>query len=111
MTKKRTNPFAGKTNHTGTNANTPENMSMKELAEELSAMEKALGKEEFSRLLEEAIQNFEETKYDNEDFLDDNYFDDDDFYDFDMVTPSEWCQTHPENIVCGSDLYYAELAN
>ena len=86
MTKKRKNPFAGKTNHTGTNANSPENMSMKELAEELRYMEKALGKEEFSRLLEEAIQKFEDPTHDNEDFLDDDFDDDDDFYDFDMVT-------------------------
>ena len=112
MNKKRKNPFAGKMNRIGNNTKNPENMSMKELTEELRAMEKALGKERFSSLLEEAIQSFENTEYDEDEFHDDeDYDDEDDFYDLDMVTPSEWSQTHPANIVCGSDKYYSELAN
>lgn len=113
MAKIRKNPFAGKMNRTGNNAKTPENMSMKELTEELSAMEKALGKERFNSLLQEAIQHIEDSAdYDDEYFDDDVDFDDeDDFYDLDLVTSSEWSRTHPANIVCGSDLYYAELAN
>ena len=87
-------------------------MSMAEVTEELRAMEKALGKERFSSLLEEAIQSFENSEYNEGEFLDDeDYDDDDDFYDFDMVTPDEWSLTHPANIVCGSDKYYSELAN
>lgn len=84
-------------------------MSMEELTEELRAMEKALGKERFNSLLEEAIQNFGNSADDEDRDFDDE--DEDDFYDIDLVTTSEWCQTYPANIVCGSDLYYAELAN
>lgn len=107
MNKKRKNPFAGKTNRTGNNPETPENMSMEQLTEELRAMEKALGKERFNSLLEEAIRNFENSEGNEGDFYDDE----DDLYDFDLVTPSEWSRTHPANLVCGSDTYYAELAN
>ncbi len=87
-------------------------MSMAEVSEELRAMEKALGKEKFSRLFEEAIQSFENSEYNEDGFLDEeDYDDEDDFSDFDMVTPGEWSRTHPANIVCGSDKYYSELAN
>ncbi|MDE6478871.1 MAG: DUF3843 family protein [Muribaculaceae bacterium] len=111
MNKKRKNPFAGKTIHTRTNTKDPEHMSIAEVSEELRAMEKALGKEEFNRLLEEAIQNFEDSADHDDEYVDDDEYFDDDIFDFDMVTPSEWSRTHPANIVCGSDLYYAELAN
>ena len=106
MAKIRKNPFAGKNNTVNNNTKTPENMSLEQLTEELRAMEKALGKKRFASLLDEAIQNFEDSEG-----IDEYPEEVEDSYDFDLVTPSEWSKTHPANIVCGSDLYYAELAN
>lgn len=110
MDKKRKNPFAGKTNQIKSNSENPENMSIEELTLELKAMESALGKEKFSQLLEEAIRKFdntEESRNAMHDFLDNNENPD----DFDLVTAADWKETHPANLVCGSDKYYADLAN
>ena len=106
MAKIRKNPFAGRNNTVNNKPKTPEDMSLEELTEELRAMEKALGKKRFASLLDEAIQNFEDSEG-----IDEYPEEVEDSYDFDLVTPSEWSKTHPANIVCGSDLYYAELAN
>ncbi len=88
------------------NPRSTEEMSFEELTEELRTMETSLGQERFNSLMEEAILSLEET-YGSEDEL----HDEDDEYDFDLVTPIEWSQTHPAKLVCGSDAYYADLAN
>lgn len=103
MNRKRKNPFAGMANPRGDNAKSPENMSMWELTEELRRMEKALGKEQFNRLMEKAVEEYEFSR--EKDELD---HEGDDLLD--PVTTYEWNQTHPANLVCASDKYYADLA-
>ncbi len=88
------------------NPRSTEKMSFEELTEELRAMEKSLGKERFNSLMEEAILSLEDS-----DGIEDELYDEDDEYDFDLVTQIEWSQTHPAKLVCGSDAYYADLAN
>ncbi len=106
MTKKRKNPFEGKSSFMRENPKPTEEMSFEEWTEELRTMEKALGKERFNNLLEEALQGLN-----NSEEFDDELYDEEDAYEFDFVTSIEWSQTHPAKLVCGSDAYYAELAN
>lgn len=110
MDKKRRNPFAEKTNLKKPNSEDLGKMSLEELTQELKAMERAVGKEKFSQLVEEAIRKFEnseEALATDDEFKDENG----NLYDFDLVTTTEWSETHPANLVCGSDKYYADLAN
>ncbi len=104
MAKKRINPFVGKSN--------PENVgneSVEDIIQEMREMEKILGKENFNKLLRKTID-----KMDYEDLQDeslDDIEDDEDFYDLEPVTTKEWSETHPANLVCASDSYYADMAN
>lgn len=117
MSRKRKNPFATTNEAQEYLEKSSENMSLQELRKEFNRLEKAVGKEEFNRILGEAIAKLgvsqeDETPYDKEalEYAEEPYDDVDmDFHD--QVTTLEWIQTHPANLVCGSDSYYAELAN
>ncbi len=98
---KRKNPFAGKSNNTDPDIN-----DIEDIAQELQKLEKELGKEEFNRLLDEAIRRYDELEDNHDEYLDD----DEDLYDIDPVTVQEWKDTHPSNLTCASDSYYAALA-
>lgn len=101
MAKKRKNPFAESKNSMDSNAGIPEDM-----IQEFRDMEKLLGKEKFNQFLDEALQRWEDSQTGENDSLDDGYLD-----NLDSVTTKEWIETHPANLTCPSDGYYAELAN
>lgn len=106
--KKRVNPFSG--NFRDTDSENPSDtfgkMSWKELMEELHKMEKSLGKENFRRCLNDCLDQIGD-----EMAASDLSATKDGLYDSDIVTVSEWRSTHPEFLNCGSDQYYADLAN
>lgn len=105
MQRKRKNPFEGNANNTSRD---PE--SMEEIIQEMKDMEKSLGKEKFNQLLEAAIRKFGKENDPDGSLDDEEDFDDDDLDYFDPVTIGEWSKTHPANLICGSDSYYADLA-
>lgn len=101
MAKKRINPFVGKSN-----PENADNESVEDIIQEMREMEKILGKENFNKLLRKTIDKM----IDSGDLQDDSE-DDEDFYDLEPVTTKEWSETHPANLVCASDSYYADMAN
>lgn len=109
MAKKRKETFAGKADTFG-NKSKSEEMTLQELREELRTMEKMLGKDRFNKMLVNAIrkvakaEEFEGGSSDYDEALEDDF-------GADPVTISEWGRTHPGGLVCGSDSYYADLAN
>lgn len=98
---KRKNPFAGKTRNIDPNID-----DIEDIAQELQKLEKELGKEKFNRLLDEAIRRYDELEGNHDGTLED----DEDLYNLDAVTVQEWKDTHPANLTCASDSYYAALA-
>lgn len=113
MKKKLNNPFAGKPIRNTHDSPDLEEFSDEEIFQAMKELKDELGEEEFARLMAEAMRlaEKEEGLPENE-FADD--LDDDDldvFFDPDEVTAREWGATHPANLTCGSDVYYADLAN
>lgn len=84
--------------------------SMGELFQKMNELEEMLGKKKFNRLMGKAMDKFEETGnlWNGDEGLQEVV---DDLMDFEPVTATEWSDTHPTNLVCGSDKYYADLAN
>lgn len=102
MDKKRKNPFAD--NNLKRNPRKVDDMSIEEITRGLKDMEKILGKEKFEELIDAAILELQES--DGKEFPEDEDFDG--WY---FVSTRDWTETHPANLVCRSDEYYAELAN
>ncbi len=106
MAKKRKNPFEGQPNFMKDQPRDPKDMTMEEFASEFQAMEKILGKKRFDEILTNALRKIEESEANQDDLFKDrpDYF-------IASVTGKEWSETHPANLSCASDAYYADLAN
>lgn len=130
--KKLSNPFEGKdnlfnprTNNAGDSTTDDDNIMA--MIEDLRQMEKELGPGRFKKLFNSALKEtlkdpeFKEMVEDPALDLDSEpgypYEDDDDgndayWRDEDKpLTKEDWTATHPANLTCGSDRYYADLAN
>lgn len=115
MSKKRKNPFGDNNNHPPILPEPADNMSLEELEGGFRKLEQFLGKKKFERLLKQSLRNVLE-EHGPDAWLDDyDVFDEEEFEDQDEVnepvTAREWSLTHPANLTCGSDPYYADLAN
>lgn len=100
--KTRINPFSNNSAGSGLSPRDKEKTTA-ELVEELRSIEKSLGKEKFKQLLKKSLNNLASPHKNNREEEED--------YWPNPVTISEWSATHPANLKCKSDEYYADLAN
>ena len=115
--KKFSNPFKGREGAFNPRKANAMNEPMDEagfmaMLKDIQRMEREFGPEEFERLLSESLDELsDEAKMSGSDLDFDGIPDDEWDMDFDEpITKEEWQHTHPANITCGSDKYYADLA-